>query len=105
MDNILSMNNFIFNKKTPLEILKLISENSRKRRKESGLSQIELALKSGVSLGSVKRFENKAQISLVSLLKIAIALDCADDFDSLFSQEKFLSIEQIIKNKKGKHGK
>ena len=100
MDNILSMNNFILNKKTPRDILKIIAENTKKRRKELKLSQIELAFKSGVSFGSIKRFENTAQISLQSLIKIAIALDDSDDFLKLFSQIKYSSIEDVIRGQK-----
>lgn len=54
---------------------------------------------SGVSLGSLKRFENTGEISLVSLLKLAIVLDCAEEFEQLFVKEHIMSIQEIIDGK------
>ena len=50
--------------------------NIRRRRK---ISQEELSRMSGVSYGSVKRFEATGKISLLSLTKLAMALDMADE--------------------------
>lgn len=49
-----------------------------------------------MSLGTLKRFETKHEISLKSLIKLAIALDCEDDFDSLFAKKHYRSILEII---------
>jgi transcriptional regulator with XRE-family HTH domain len=68
----------------------------RARRKEHGFSQEELSQRSGVSLGSLKRFETLHEISLKSLIKLAIALDCEDDFAGLFARKHYLSIQEII---------
>jgi transcriptional regulator with XRE-family HTH domain len=65
--------------KTLSEIKNIIANNVKNRRKELKLSQQELASNSNVSLGSLKRFENKHEISFSSLVKIAIALDCEND--------------------------
>lgn len=65
----------------------------RKRRK---ISQKELAKRSGVSLGSLKRFEQTGEISLLSLTKISIALGLEDEMEKLFSEVPFNSIEEII---------
>lgn len=65
----------------------------RKRRK---ISQKELAKRSGVSLGSLKRFEQTGEISLMSLTKISIALGLEDEMEKLFSEVPFNSIEEII---------
>ena len=88
------------NQKSPYEIARIICDNIRKRRKELKLSQIKLAQASGVSLGSIKRFENSAEISIISLIKIAITLDLSEDLVNLFSRKKYLSIEDIIKEGK-----
>ena len=90
------MNNFLFNQKTPKEIAQNLVERIQHRRKKLKISQIQLSQKSGVSLGSIKRFESKAEISLASLIKIAIALDLDKDFDSLFIQTTYNSIDEII---------
>lgn len=65
----------------------------RKRRK---ISQKELAKRSGVSLGSLKRFEQTGEISLLSLTKISIVLGLEDEMEKLFSEVPFNSIEEII---------
>lgn len=52
--------------------------------------------KSGVSLGSVKRFENSGEISLISLAKIAAALEIEGELERLFQDAPYLSIEEII---------
>lgn len=90
------MNNFLFNQKTPKEIAQNLVEKIQHRRKKLKISQIQLSQKSGVSLGSIKRFESKAEISFTSLIKIAIALDLDKDFDSLFTQTTYNSIDEII---------
>ncbi|MEG0217975.1 MAG: helix-turn-helix transcriptional regulator [Raoultibacter sp.] len=82
--------------KTPPEIAGELAQNVRARRKEAHLSQLALAKKSGVSLGSLKRFESTGEISLFSLLKIAIALDCEDDFTQLFARKHYRSIQEVI---------
>ena len=90
------MNDFIFNKKTPKEINMLIAERIRKIRRRRKISQKRLSEKSGVSLGSVKRFENSGEISLISLTKIAVALELDGELERMFEDAPYLSIEEII---------
>lgn len=90
------MNDFIFNKKTPKEINQLIAERIRKIRRRRKISQKRLSEKSGVSLGSVKRFENSGEISLISLTKIAVALELDGELERLFEDAPYLSVEEII---------
>lgn len=85
--------------KTPKELSRIIAANVRKRRKERKLSMQDLAEKSGVSYGSVKRFESSGEISLLSLPKIATVLDCADGFEALFAEQEIHSIQEIIDGK------
>ncbi len=56
----------------------------RHRRKQMKMSQRKLAVRTGVSYASIRRFETTGDISLSSLLKIANALDCLEEFTSLF---------------------
>lgn len=90
------MNSNLFRQKTPLEILDDIRTRIVCRRKNLKISQIRLAQKSGVSLGSIKRFETLHEISLSSLVKIAIALGLENDFDSLFTAKGYSSIDEVI---------
>jgi len=84
--------------KTPIEIMQELKAKFRERRKSLGYTQNELATRSGVSLGSLKRFERSGQISLESLLKLALVLECLEDFSSLCEkkEERFESIEELL---------
>lgn len=82
--------------KTWSEINNEIAGKIIRLRKRKKISQKELALRSGVSLGSVKRFEQSGEISLQSLSKIAIALGVEDELLSLFEDVPFTSIEEVI---------
>ena len=52
--------------------------------------------KSGVSLGSIRRFEQQHEISLTALINIAFALSCEQDFETLFSQPYYATIDDVI---------
>lgn len=72
-------------------------KNIRKRRK---ISQEELSERSGVSYGTIKRFEGKGLISLISFTKIAIALGCADEITNMFTDIPYNNIEEVINESK-----
>lgn len=90
------MNTFTFMQKTPREINQQIAFRIRMIRKRRNMSQKKLSEKSGVSLGSVKRFESSGEISLISLTKIAVALDADQELEQLFGDVPFESIEEVI---------
>ena len=77
--------------------LALRVRNIRNRR---SISQEKLASISGVSYGSIKRFEATGQISLISLTKIAMALDIADELRSIFTQVPYKNIQEVINETK-----
>lgn len=72
----------------PSDIQILIAKNFKKLRKELGYSQVEMAERAGISLGSLKRFEQKGLISLDSLLRLAHLADRLSDFKTLFAPPK-----------------
>jgi transcriptional regulator with XRE-family HTH domain len=85
-----------------------IARQVRAKRLEFNLSQQTLSEKSGVSYGSLKKFENTGKISLESLIKLALTLGCMEDFKSLFASkepEKVLSLDEMIKNEPRKRGR
>lgn len=93
---------------TPSEMQKRVASRARDLRLELNLSQQTLSEKSGVSYGSLKKFEQTGQISLESLLKLAVTLGCMDDFNALFVQrsgEKALSLDELLENEKRKRGR
>lgn len=82
--------------KTWTEINNDIAQKIVRLRKRKKITQEQLAARSGVSLGSLKRFEQSGEISLQSLTKIAIALDVENELEGLFDNVPFASIEEII---------
>ena len=82
--------------KTWMEIDTDIGKRMAQLRKRRKISQKELAVRSGVSLGSLKRFEQSGEISLQSLTKLAIALEVEGELEDLFSEVPFASIEEVL---------
>lgn len=82
--------------KTWTEINNDIAQKIVRLRKRKKITQKQLAARSGVSLGSLKRFEQCGEISLQSLTKIAIALDVENELEDLFNNVPFASIEEVI---------
>lgn len=104
MDNILSVSE---RKKmealvweTAEELDKKMAERLRKIRKRRSISQQKLSLMSGVSYGSIKRFEETGKISLLSLTKLTLALDVADELRELFTQVPYRNIQEVINESK-----
>ena len=81
---------------TAEELDKNLALRVRKIRKRRKISQQKLADLSGVSYGSIKRFETSGQISLLALTKIAMALDMADELRTIFSQVPYRNIQEVI---------
>jgi transcriptional regulator with XRE-family HTH domain len=102
MDNILDD---ILNNNVPSTIAKRISHNMKQRRLDLNFTQEVLSEKSGVSLGSLKRFEAISEISLKSLLQLAISLNATELFNDLFKIEKSERIDDILKQKREIHRK
>ncbi len=75
----------------------LIAGRIRAIRRRRKISQRKLSELSGVSLGSLKRFEQSGEISFLSLIKIATVLDLGSELEHLFEDVQPLSIEEIIR--------
>ncbi len=86
----------ILTQKTYNEINMELAKRVVLLRRRKKISQTELGKRSGVSFGSIKRFEQTGEISLSSLTKIAIALNVEKEMDNLFSKVEFSSIEEVI---------
>lgn len=94
------MNNFDFLLNiTPKAINTGIASRIRAIRKRRKLSQIALSEKAGVSLGSLKRFEQTGKISLTSLAKSAIVLELEQDMQKLFKEEPVVTMEDLYHGK------
>ena len=93
--------------KTPQNVMQELKNRFKNRRLSIGYSQQALSERSGVSLGSVKRFETSGEISLVSLLRIAAILDCLNDFLNI-ANETIVSpktIKDILKENNPQRGR
>ena len=85
---------------TPSEVSLELAKRLKEIRKQLKLSQADLADRSGVSLGSLKRFENSGRISLESLLKLAHLLGKLKEFENLLQVDSDLKdIEKLFTNK------
>lgn len=69
--------------KLPNDVAQELAQKLRALRKQKKWSQAELAERSGVSLGSIKRFEQKGEISLRSLLALIHLFGRLDELDEV----------------------
>ena len=69
-------------------------------RKRKGISGKTLSALSGVSYGSLRRFEQTGQISLLSLTRLAMALNCEDEIRNLFKDIPYSNMKEIENEKR-----
>lgn len=83
--------------KNPQDVMEELRVKFKERRTSMGYTQMECATRSGVSLGSFKRFERTGQISLESLLKLAFVLECLGEFEEVCNSRENMpkSIEEL----------
>ncbi|MCF6262710.1 MAG: helix-turn-helix domain-containing protein [Xanthomonadales bacterium] len=81
---------------------KKLSDNLRARRLAVGLTQQGLARRSGVSLPTLRKFEQKGLISLESFLKLLLVLDGLTQLVAATAppQMEFSSIDEVLAMKK-----
>src|ERR1700712_2050304 len=72
-----------FSLETPENVSRTLATRVKELRLARGWKQITLAERSGVSLASLRRFEDSGRVSLQNLLDLAFALNRLDDFDPL----------------------
>lgn len=85
---------------TPEEIDLALAQRLRQIRKRRRITQQRLSELSGVSYAVIRKFEATGKISLVSLTKIALGLDCGDEIRSLFTSVPYRNIEEVINEQK-----
>jgi len=81
-----------------LTIKQSIATRFRNLRRSLKLTQSDVAERSGVSLGSVKRFERTGNISLAALLQLAQVVGKETDFNDLFAGRTYRSIFDVVKD-------
>jgi len=93
----MNINDFIIDDFNPSSLAEKIASRMKAKRIILNITQMALASRSGVSLGSIKRFESKHQISLQSLIKLSIVLDASLEFQQLFPVDQYTSIAEVLK--------
>jgi len=88
-----------FMQNTLKETLEQLGQKFKELRLAKNLKRQTLALNSGMSESSLKRFETSGEISLESLLKISNVLDVKSWIHSIMNEEHIHSIDQLIKQK------
>jgi transcriptional regulator with XRE-family HTH domain len=84
-----------FSLRTPEQVSETLAARVKALRLAKGWKQITLAQRSGVSLASLRRFEESGRISLQSLLELAFALNRLDDFDLLLQPPRASSLAEL----------
>jgi transcriptional regulator with XRE-family HTH domain len=84
-----------FSLETPEQVSRKLAARVKALRLAKGWKQITLAERSGVSLASLRRFEESGRVSLQSLLELAFALNRLDDFDALFQPPRATSLAEL----------
>lgn len=93
---------------TPHEMTMLIAVRAKAKRLSMDLSQASLSKRSGVSYGTLKKFERTGKISLESMLKLALVLNALDGFGDLFAPLNPItvkSLDELAQDKTRKRGR
>lgn len=91
------MNNIIaLSISSPKDIALQIAARVKSRRLELDLTQEGLATRSGVKFATYRRFEQTGEISLKGLLQIGFALNALSEFDNLFAQKQYKTLDDVL---------
>ncbi len=88
-----------FELKTTVDVAQTLAERVKKLRLRKKWKRSTLAERSGVSEGSLRRFEQTNKISLESFLKLLSALGRLDEMDELLQPSTIKSIDDLEKRK------
>lgn len=88
---------------TVSKVQKKLVENIRKRRLRMELTQEGLAVRSGVPLPTIRKFEQKGMISLESFLKLLLVVGGLEEIVEAVKpvQPAFSSIDEVLKDEDG----
>lgn len=71
---------------TAAEIAKELGNRLRAQRMSKDISQLELALRAGISPATVSKVERTGSADFESILRIIMALDLVDELEGLFNK-------------------
>ena len=81
---------------TPNDVAKQIAARVKARRLELNLTQEGMAARAGLKFATYRRFEQTGEISLKGLLQIGFALNVLSEFDALFAQKQYQSLDDVL---------
>jgi transcriptional regulator with XRE-family HTH domain len=81
---------------SPSDLCREVADRARSARLAANLTQEGLAQRSGVSLGTLKRFERSGAASLEVVARIALALRMEGGFERMFEAPRFASLDEVI---------
>ena len=85
----------MFTLTTPRELRLTLASRLRALRLAENLSQVTLAKRAGVSLGSLKRFEREGLASLELFLAVVACLGRLEELEGLFKPTEPLTIAEL----------
>lgn len=85
-----------FNISTPKDVALQIAARVKARRLELDLTQEGLAARAGVKFATYRRFEQTGEISLKGLLQVGFALNALPEFDALFAQKQYQTLDDVL---------
>ncbi len=72
------------------------------------MTQAELAVRAGINLASLRRFERTGQASFELVVRVAMALRAENGFAGLFDPPRFASLDEAMEQtktrKRGRRG-
>jgi HTH-type transcriptional regulator / antitoxin HipB len=80
---------------TPNEVAKILADRHKNLRLSKKWKRTTLSKRSGVSVASLIRFEQTAQISLENFLKLLFALGRLDEVENLLQSQIAKSIDDL----------
>ena len=80
---------------TSEELCRELGNRLRTKRLSLPLSQQELALRAGISVGALKKLEKDGQANMLTVVRAVVALGLAGELEGLFSMRAQASIADM----------
>ncbi len=80
----------------PAEVAADLAKRLKTRRLARNLTQEGLARRSGVALGTLKKFERSGATSLVSFIRMVVALGEEAALEQLLADQEFETLDQLL---------
>ncbi len=90
---------------SPGEVTAGIGARAKRRRLDQGLTQLGLAARAQVSLGTLKAFEQTGKASIETIVKLAFALGAQAEFTALFPADPPKTMADILEPKRRQRGR